>query len=646
VADEIDEVGAKAIGPDALGARIALDAATTAEAREYLRNQNNIARLQIENLQKQDEYETSHLRWRRFNDQMRGFLQIMLVAVGALIVVAIGAALWSATQADGLVIEAFSTPPSLADKGITGSVLAAKLLDRLTAMQNETQTARIASSFHNNWTSDIKVQIPDTGISFGQAIEYLNGWLGHEQHLTGELIETPDGVALTTRLGGEPGETVAGSIAGLDSLMQKSAEAVFRRAQPYRYARYLGGHPERLDEAVGVLTDLAKTGDVADREWAWSGLALSRNAEGDWKGALYAAARAHAINPNSTLADNAFLNIYDTLGQSEDELAAGQAELGHLRENGSPSFDARFMPTIEAQVRQGIAFFTGDYQTALKNDTAQVQLPDYEGSADTAPYNIALDEAMLHDARAARDELAIVPPQSPLNQIDVDYVNGLLAGQAGDWSGEIALLRKSEAQREATFHALFPRLDPFYYYRVYFWPPLAIAYARVGDGKRAEDRLRGLPDGCYACTRAHGTVAMLEKRYAAASWWFARAARMGPSLPGAYADWGQMLMTKGDFDGAVAKFEIANRKGPHFADPLEMWGEALIAKNRSDLALAKFEEANKYAPNWGRLHLKWGEALLWSGRKDEAKKQFAITAALDLTPSEKSELARMRDGHG
>ena len=104
-------------------------------------------------------------------------------------------------------------------------------------------------------------------------------------------------------------------------------------------------------------------------------------------------------------------------------------------------------------------------------------------------------------------------------------------------------------------------------------------------------------------------------------------------------------MAKGDLDGAIAKFESAHRKGPHFADPLEMWGEALIAKNRSDLALAKFEEANKYAPNWGRLHLKWGEALWWSGKRDEAKKQFAIAAGLDMTPSEKSELAKVR-AHG
>jgi hypothetical protein len=42
-----------------------------------------------------------------------------------------------------------------------------------------------------------------------------------------------------------------------------------------------------------------------------------------------------------------------------------------------------------------------------------------------------------------------------------------------------------------------------------------------------------------------------------------------------------------------------------------------------------------------RLRLKWGEALLYADKTDEAKKQFAIAAKLDLTPSGKSELARM-----
>jgi hypothetical protein len=80
---------------------------------------------------------------------------------------------------------------------------------------------------------------------------------------------------------------------------------------------------------------------------------------------------------------------------------------------------------------------------------------------------------------------------------------------------------------------------------------------------------------------------------------------------------------------------------------LEMWGGRLRARTAPiGRSFAKFEEAAKYAPNWGRLHLKWGEGLWWSGDKAAAQKQFAIAGTLDLTPSEKSELARMGASHG
>ena len=103
-------------------------------------------------------------------------------------------------------------------------------------------------------------------------------------------------------------------------------------------------------------------------------------------------------------------------------------------------------------------------------------------------------------------------------------------------------------------------------------------------------------------------------------------------------------LARGDAKGAVNALREANRRSPHFADPLEYWGEALMAKSQSHLALAKFAEAEKYAPNWGRLHLKWGEALVYSGKPADAKAQFAHAAALDLTPSEKSELTRASHG--
>jgi len=169
---------------------------------------------------------------------------------------------------------------------------------------------------------------------------------------------------------------------------------------------------------------------------------------------------------------------------------------------------------------------------------------------------------------------------------------------------------------------------------------LSLALARNGDFKSAHAAADGLPLDCYGCLHARGQIAALEKNWSEADSWFARAEKAAPSIPFAYAEWGLSLLDRGQPDAAIVQFTLANQKGPHFADPLEGWGEALMAKNQSHLALAKFEEAEKYAPSWGRLHLKWGEALVYAGKKDEAKAQFARAAVLDLTPSEKVELAR------
>jgi tetratricopeptide (TPR) repeat protein len=172
------------------------------------------------------------------------------------------------------------------------------------------------------------------------------------------------------------------------------------------------------------------------------------------------------------------------------------------------------------------------------------------------------------------------------------------------------------------------------------YPWVALAKAKLDDAAGAEATITPTPGDCYDCVRVRGMIASQARQWDRADGWFAKAGHDGPSLPFAYADWGQSLLARGRPDAAIEKFKLSSQKGPHFADPIEMWGEALMAKNQSHLAPAKFAEAEKYAPNWGRLHLKWGEALYYAGKKDDAKKQFARAAQLDLVASDRATLAR------
>ena len=109
------------------------------------------------------------------------------------------------------------------------------------------------------------------------------------------------------------------------------------------------------------------------------------------------------------------------------------------------------------------------------------------------------------------------------------------------------------------------------------------------------------PSDCVNCLRLRGRIDALEQKWTAAAYWFARAAKASPSLPFAFTDWGEMLVSAQDYDGAIALLAHANQLSPHFADPLVFWGEALMAQHRADLALDKFKEAARYAPAWPRL---------------------------------------------
>ncbi|WP_397418738.1 hypothetical protein, partial [Phenylobacterium sp.] len=60
-------------------------------------------------------------------------LKLLTGAAGLAVAFALGLMIWSASRADGLVIEAFSVPPALAERGITGETLARQLMDDLAA---------------------------------------------------------------------------------------------------------------------------------------------------------------------------------------------------------------------------------------------------------------------------------------------------------------------------------------------------------------------------------------------------------------------------------------------------------------------------------------------------------------------------------
>ena len=93
---------------------------------------------------------------------------------------------------------------------------------------------RAASSYANNWGNNLRVEIPETGISIGELARFLREWLGHETHVSGAVIRSATGVTITASAGSDAFPALTGAESDLDGLVQDMAEAIHLRTQPYR----------------------------------------------------------------------------------------------------------------------------------------------------------------------------------------------------------------------------------------------------------------------------------------------------------------------------------------------------------------------------------------------------------------------------
>jgi tetratricopeptide (TPR) repeat protein len=594
------------------------------DARTFLREQTDLARIQKEHLHEQRELTLSRLRWGRFSDRVKAALQVMTALVGLALAVAVGAMAWNAHADHGVRIEAFSVPPELAQKGLTGQVVASQLLDKLADMQAKTVTNRPASSYADDWGGDIKVEIPETGVSIGELNRYLRDWLGSETRISGEVVRTAKGLAVTARAGAKPGAAFEGPDADLDRLMQQAAEAVYAQTQPYRWAAFLSSS-RRKAEASKAYQQVIRSGAKEDRAWAYAGLAFLLLQDNKNTEALDAAQNALALDDGLVQARGAWATAQGNLGRTEAALHASHRiteDLKAGRTNGVAKSEVasaiRASAGLEAMVRAdypaAVALLTGGEYTA-EGVTASI------GSLGIQAL------AMNHDVSGARRAASAV---------EASGSGPVLQGQ------DLAVLDQWDALA-ALGEALLAQQGPSFLIVPGNVAAVAQTYARSGRLAEAEALLSNSPLDCQPCLISRGIVAARKDDWQAADRWFAEAVRQAPSIPNADTEWGQALLDKGDLDGAIARFEAAHRITPHFADPIELWGEALMRKGDHAGAVAKFSEADQYAPKWGRNHLRWGEALMLQGRYAEARRQYEAANSLDLSRADRAALNVLLD---
>jgi tetratricopeptide (TPR) repeat protein len=644
MAEEAGHEDHPSVDPSAAAIALEGKGALDPRAAAYLEKQGRLVDLQAKELEHELALRHWSLRVRHLSDVLKLTFELSGAILVVFVIGFVAVALWSASRAGGIVVDSFSVPPAFTQRGVTGDVVASDVADRLAEMRREVMAYAYASSgdVAKNSQSEVRLDIPDTGVSIGEVWRYLRDWLGHQQHVTGDLREGDDGTAtLTIGLDGHPDIVESGTARDLAKLERRAAEELLRDTYPVSYIDYLA-HENRWEDAYRAANDFAATaGSASERAIS---LTMQAGAQAvvrhEFSQAIAHGELAASLEPQLAGPHLEMEHIYNYLGRAEDDLREARAVLATKESDQDVEHRGGGFALMRAEETANVDGLLGDF-AKLDKDTCTVRCALGDGYAGKA-----LAAAYRHDDAHARELLARAVQAGDADPRNVAEAQTALAINNADWSAA----RHAARAGVASFDAL-PLDDAWDRFSIHgealdLLSFEAVAEARAGETGQAAATIALTNGDCYDCLLARGRIDAAEGNTNGAAFWFADAVHQAPSIPFAYAAWGEMLLREGRYDAAIVEFKLANAKGPHFADPIEMWGEALMAKNRSDLALAKFTEADQYAPNWGRLHLKWGEALFYAGKPDEAKKQFAVAARLDLSPADKAALEHWMKSRG
>ena len=556
------------------------------EARDYLKDARRLLGMQMEHLHEQRTLNLRHMQARRWKDGLQLAFQLFTAMVAGALGFGVAVMLHDAFASRSVIVEPFDAPPALAARGLTGKVVAGGLLDELTRLQTATRTSAAKRNLSNAWTSDIKVEVPETGVSIGELDRLLKDRFGHDLHIEGDLLQTDaGGLALTVRGGGVLPKTFEGAAGDLAKLTAQAAQYIYGQSEPSLYAIYLV-NAGRSADAVAFSRAAFSTAPKAERPYLLNGWANAlENTGGSTRDALALYLAALKLKPNYWIAHNNVINATWAMADEEGAWKAGEAM--RAAAGGRPGR----APELYYQNVDTLTWNLAPWRAAIVADTEAHAGVGTEVTANGP--SIADIDARMHDPVDA--QLALQTAQGDATDPSVEamthFVRGRLAAEAGD-------LARAAAEMEAFAAGYGDPTVSTNYPGYNCW--VAPAEEAAGHPDKADAALKA--GGRYVdCYRFQGDILDHRGDWTGAQKAYATAVAIAPDLPAGYYSWGVALARHGDPAGALARLQAANLRGPHWADPLKAWGDVLAGQGRWRDAAARYDAALKYAPAWAAL---------------------------------------------
>jgi tetratricopeptide (TPR) repeat protein len=473
-----------------------------------------------------------------------------------------------------------------------GKIVAAGLLDVLTKIQASNRSSAEHRALSNEWTNEIEIEVPETGVSIGQIERILKARLGHDLHIDGDLVQTEKGgLALTVRGNGILPKSFTDEGRNLQKLLTQAGEYLYGQSQPGLWMAYLSD--TRPGEAILFAQNAYGTLEPSEKPYvlnAWANAVTSKGGEGVLAQALPLYREAVRLKADYWAGYNNIMYAMAGIGDEEGAIRVGE-QLVKLA-GGRPGKASENLYQNYDQMVWDLAAVRASTIADMESHNGVGTSGGAQGAENLA---VAQFEAQMHDSEAAILRLRITPVDEK-NVPDMGqaaFVRSLLAEEDGDLN---AAAKAWDAFSLAYSDPSVATNNPPYICYA------AVTYEKSGQSAKTDAALKPFNNGTYMdCDRFRGDVLDLRGDWAGAQEWYAKTVKLAPSAPSGYYSWGLALVKHGDLTAAAENFQAANQKGPHWADPLKAWGDVLAKQGKTKDALRKYDAALKYAPNWKQL---------------------------------------------
>lgn len=560
------------------------DATLAAKAAAYFVKQTHLIGLQAEHLHEQRRIVLANLKLKRLSETLRIGWQLCLGVIAFSIATYLVLMVHDAITSRTVIVEPFDAPPALQSAGRSGEVLASALLDQLTTMQAATQATAAKRDLANSWSNDIKVEVPETGISLGEIDRLLKARLGHETHIGGDLVEL-DGnrLALTVRGDAMRPKTFEGPSATLDQLIRTAGEYVYGETQPALYAVYLL-HSGRNQEAIAFAKSACLTASPAERPYlynAWAG--ATANLGFSLRDALALEQAALALKPDYWTAYANAAEDAQNLGQEETAWRLGMNMLHAAGGRPGAASELNYA---------SLDLLTGNFLAArnaqLADATAHAGIGSVSYAANTI---VAWLDIGLHDFADAALRLDTADMTDAYTIAIAHYVHGRMAAAAADTQ---AARREMDAWGAANADPAVSGGNNSYH--------CDVGQAEDGAGNYAAADIAFAAGRDFVdCRRFQADSLDHRGNWPQARKAYADAITLAPDLPFAYYSWGLALARHGDRPGALRALSKARSRAPRWADPMKAEGDILAQQGHTQAASRNYRAALRYAPAWTDL---------------------------------------------